>query len=490
MEKKLNSYMKPMSQTATAIKYAPYGALVMFVVIVASAILIMMVSFAAVKALYVIPAVSTALAIGTFGLTRKDPVLYFVACTIFLLPIVGLGVPPRAFEISVFNVFSSFAAFGMLLRASSYLRHADFKESLFILLAALLLLPSVLKSVDHRHAAITVLGICCVYPVLVGFLSFIRQSDGGYQRLNRWIAVALILVAASIVFERITKINLSFTSLNHNAMGENGIYRAGGFFQDPQKAAQFASCFGIYFFVLLLRGAIKDDFVKKLAMLAFFSAFMIHVATVSRAAMLSFAFTGLVAVALVSGRSFAVRMAAAAVAVLVVVAFLFFSKEIIDLLPTSIGARLKHLGEGSAVRLQIWAESWRIFRKAPWFGIGPGDYQENLMQDNPLLRMSHMAGGYVPDQPESGYLKILYEVGIYGVVIALAVFARFAIGIRRCIVRGGSARDAGFAVAFTLIVFAMSFTTLFTVSDPRNLLILVILGAIILAFERAPTLKT
>jgi len=78
---------------------------------------------------------------------------------------------------------------------------------------------------------------------------------------------------------------------------------------------------------------------------------------------------------------------------------------------------------------------------------------------------------YIPDQPESGYLKILYEGGIAGSLAALLVAGD---ALRRAItvVVAGSnvnpdVRTEGIAALAGLMTFAVTFVTLFTVSDGR-----------------------
>ncbi|HVS23765.1 MAG TPA: hypothetical protein VMU03_08595, partial [Gammaproteobacteria bacterium] len=77
---------------------------------------------------------------------------------------------------------------------------------------------------------------------------------------------------------------------------------------------------------------------------------------------------------------------------------------------------------------------------------------------------------YIPDQPESGYLKILYETGIVGSLSLLLLIGdalgRGISGIRS---RGKESdeRTEVIAALCGLCTLAVTFFTLFTFSDPR-----------------------
>jgi len=126
-------------------------------------------------------------------------------------------------------------------------------------------------------------------------------------------------------------------------------------------------------------------------------------------------------------------------------------------------------------RYFIWVDTWNMFVDHPFAGIGLGSFQPYLAETRPTVFNFYGIGSaegvvYIPDQPESGYLKILYEGGIVGSLAALLV-AGDAIRRAIAVVAGNSAnpdaRSEGIAALAALLAFAVTFVTLFTVSDGR-----------------------
>ena len=136
-----------------------------------------------------------------------------------------------------------------------------------------------------------------------------------------------------------------------------------------------------------------------------------------------------------------------------------------------------YIDRGAEQRYEIWKDSWIIIEKHPLTGIGPGNYSKFLLHLNPSLRNAD----YIPSQPESGYLKILYETGLVG----FAGFVYFLFGIGKKIFQRifASANDSrggiGLAAVTGITVFALSYITLFTVSDSRNAILFVIMYVVL-----------
>src|SRR5258706_4619415 len=128
-----------------------------------------------------------------------------------------------------------------------------------------------------------------------------------------------------------------------------------------------------------------------------------------------------------------------------------------------------------------------MFADHPLTGIGPGSFRAYLIETQPTV-LDHYGYGaetgiaYIPDQPESGYLKILYEGGIAGSIAGL-ILAGDALRRAISVITGNhadsDARTEGIAALAGLITFAVTFVTLFTVSDARIAAIFAFLLAVI-----------
>ncbi len=141
------------------------------------------------------------------------------------------------------------------------------------------------------------------------------------------------------------------------------------------------------------------------------------------------------------------------------------------------------ISQSANIRVNIWHESWRAFQNYGDMvtGIGPGNYKELIIRADPELRAEKAAGRYVPNQPESGYLKIFYETGLF----SLAGLFLFMIGIVHKAAKSFFASEhtestnIAISASFALFAFSLGFVTLFTVTDERNLIIFTIMYALL-----------
>lgn len=411
-------------------------------------------------------------------LMTRDPLMVIGNVALVMLPIIGHSVPPKRFTVSVFDVLGTVAIIAFLasLRSPAYRRAA--KPEWWVTLPVLIIIPTVLLGLDWRESTREWFEILATYCLFAALLRACDDVKDWNERIAFWAAVALTLVAAGIVFERFTRINLSLADANLNADAEAGIYRAGGFFQDPQKAAQFMGCFFTFFVVLLVRRVATATKVQLMMVVASLCALVAMFMTVSRLSLVSSLALSATSVILVNRFKVLFKTFLLSGTVVAIWVLAAAPSEVLSLLPDSLAHRLSEISHSSKVRMDIWIESLRYFSNDPIAGVGPGNYQEALMRDHLSLRMRHQLGKYVPDQPESGYLKILVETGLIGVLAALIFLCGLIRSIWRCCAREPH-RSYALAATFAFLVFAASFTTLFTVKDERNLMMMLVLVAVL-----------
>jgi O-antigen ligase len=151
------------------------------------------------------------------------------------------------------------------------------------------------------------------------------------------------------------------------------------------------------------------------------------------------------------------------------------AETLLNIVPTAVSDRFKTISEDLEFRLNIWFDTWDMFADHPLTGIGLGSFQSYLIETRPTVFNYYGIGtqegvAYIPDQPESGYLKIFYEGGIVG---SIAVLLLAGDALRRAlstITRNHSDSDArteGIAALAGIMTFGATFVTLFTVNDPR-----------------------
>jgi O-antigen ligase len=145
------------------------------------------------------------------------------------------------------------------------------------------------------------------------------------------------------------------------------------------------------------------------------------------------------------------------------------------MMPTTVADRFVTVQEDLEIRHKIWFDTWDMFADHPLTGIGLGSFQSYLIETRPTVFNYYGIGAeegvaYIPDQPESGYLKVFYEGGIVG---SIAVLLLAGDALRRAISTivgnraDSDARTEGIAALAGIMTFGLTFVTLFTVNDPR-----------------------
>lgn len=441
-----------------------------------------------IRAVVVFPLGLVLLGCASFLLTRSDPLWLTGKILLVLLPVIGFILPPARFGISLFDVMGILATLALIIAYKNRQLTKQIQPSWWILLPIVLIFPTVLFSIDRPHSLYIYIEILLSLSMYIALLSVIDGTVESLEKATRLTAIAVIVVSGMIVFERLTKISLFSANLNLNVMVDARIYRAGGLFQDPQKAGQFLACFLAYFVVLLSRKAILKTETKAVLIVATVAAILGMVLTVSRMALLSGVVFAALGFILVNRFRIGYRLLMiVSVTICIALAFMM-PKELSSFLPESVVHRLTGIPNDFLYRAQMWEESWNFFRANPLAGIGLGNYQEALMQERLSLRMLSQRGGYVPDQPENGYLKVLIEAGILGGA-ALVIFVS---GLLHAVWKSRATepeRSYGIAALFSALVFAFTFLTLFTVSDDRNLMIIMLIASTLHSIQRRANRK-
>jgi O-antigen ligase len=412
----------------------------------------------------------------------RDSLRFLSTSILILLPVLGIAVPPRSWDLTVFDVLASFSLILLLIRIFGGVWAPNNPIARYMWIPVLCIFPSVLLGIDLTISIRTFLHVIGFFVVLIILSHFINESPETRNRAHFLLCVSLIIVSFFVGLERITGINFSTLDRNINAINYEGsilVYRSAGLFQDAQKAAQFIAVWMAYLVVIFSRGAFPKGNIRTLALVSIFFCAIALVITVSRAAIVSGFGVSLLAYLLLGRAHFIKKVFIVIVPLSLLIAaapIVSDTKFIHKLLPESVSARFSSTKESADVRLSVWKESWSIFEQNPLFGIGPGNYSEYLMLKTPSLRKFREEGGFVPNQPENGYLKILYETGLVGalgvIVFSFIVFLR----AKKAISVGDNEESTrAWAVLAGFAIFLITFFTLFTVTDERNAMLVVLL---------------
>jgi O-antigen ligase len=294
-------------------------------------------------------------------------------------------------------------------------------------------------------------------------------------------------------------LNLSLRGSNPNQLTYVGgleVWRAGGFFQDPQRAGAYLAAIGSFLLVLAVRKRFPSGPLRRLVWVTIVLGAAGLLMTISRGAIASF--VGVSSVVLVAFNRWtpATKVAIVTCVALAGLAIALSPARSWDsALPAALTGRFEHTAEELDIRRTIWLDTVDMFTDHPLVGVGPGAFRSYLLATRPGQTMYYGIGAgtdpqYVPDQPESGYLKVLYEGGVAG---ALALLLLVGDILRRAIRTLATpqlsplVRSELLAGLSGLATLAATFVTLFTVSDPRVAAVFALLCAIVLERSSQPS---
>jgi O-antigen ligase len=434
------------------------------------------------KAAYYLAIVGAIGAGALFAATRKEPVRFVFLCLVVSLPFANALVPPGRIGITVFDVVMSMLALALVAKAatsSTTRRHAEplFPTQSWRIVWLLFAPCAVLSQFPLRSIAVFLLTFA-LYAFFLLSLAELKRPRG-FERLVLLLLALVVVMAAGVLVDHLWHVNLSLRGSNLNQLtflAGLEVYRAAGFFQDPQRCAAFLAVLVTFLLVLAVRGRFTGTPLRAAAWCAIFAGLAALPLTISRSAILACLVFSAGALFLFNTWSWHVK---AAVAAVTLVAAMFVAQTsvepLLDALPATVAQRFLQLPEEFANRLEIWFDTWDMFADHPLNGIGPASFQPYLLETRPGVSDYYDIGAatgvsYVPDQPESGYLKILYEGGIFGSLAALLLAGdavRRAVAVAVCAATDPDARTECIAALAAGATFAVTFTTQFTMGDPR-----------------------
>jgi O-antigen ligase len=464
---------------------------VVAIAILAGAFAAMAGSLAGSRAIYYVGVLALAALGLAVTLTRPEPLRFIFLALVAVLPLINFPIPPGRLRLTAFDVVTVVLGLGFLLRKMFASTEADTRlfPARSLALVWMLLLPCAILARYLLQSTLTLVLMFCAYVFFLFAIQELRRP-GGLERLAGLLCVAIVVVFAGLCIDHYLHLNLSFGGANPNQVSRTNtltVWRAGGFFQDPQKAGAFLATAMAFLLVLGARGRFRGTWLQWLLWGVLLIGVPGLLMTVSRAAMLSFVVVSAIALLLLSNWPVFLRMLGIG-AMVVLLTFVFLSPELlVSMLPEQFAARMTDQQADWAFRKTIWFDTWDMFANQPLTGIGFGAFQHYLMDTRPMVFNYYGIGEssgtmYVPDQPESGFFKIFYEGGILGSLAALILLVET---LRRAGAgmlwhkADPNARTEIAAGLAGLISLGFTFAAQFTTGDARLLVLLLITMAVI-----------
>lgn len=292
-----------------------------------------------------------------------------------------------------------------------------------------------------------------------------------FYTVIKCLQTTLIVAIAFLACQFIFGVGFSISKSQHGGVFmEDVAIRYPGFFQDPQKFAQYLAA-SSFLFLIREPGTVKLP-AKNYVFLVLSIVAILY--TGGRAALGGWAL-GFFLIVLFGNAN--LKLYATLVAVAMFVVIYNFSDSF------AVFNRGDNLSDSYDFRYGIWKDAFQIFLNNPFAGIAPGNYANYVSVHNPDQFWFVDNDFLYYDHPESGYLKWLTEFGAIGF---LSILLMIIIPMINSFFSYLKWRDTTFLLLISSILSWMAgFYTVYSFGDIRiQILITTILCLLITAYSR------
>lgn len=399
-------------------------------------------------------------------LLSKQPRRTYLLFLLYALPVIDLKITPAQY--GSLSVFDGLSYFMLLMLYKDFLSIFKVNRFYFIAFCSLLFLL-ILGSLTSHFITNSVMSLLSIAPVFIYGRLLILECAQDPAFMNRIIGALKITCLISIAFLAIQMVvGLEFRwypELNQNALDPNGT-RYPSYFHDSQKYAQFLAMLS-FLFLLNLNNIRKPAFKNLGMFLVVVGAMFV---TGGRSAFLGLC-AGIFFLLLFAGTHYRKYIIAGCLAAGVLIAI--FSQSLI------MFNREDDFNDSFDFRASIWSEAYKIYQAHPFLGIGIGNYKDfvsRYSQDQYLILDDEIV---FLDQPENGYLKVLTEFGAPGFLVMFALILGPVIGAMRAWFKNQTDGRVMLLIA-PIISWLVSFISLYSITDRRNLVVLSTLAALLI----------
>jgi hypothetical protein len=385
----------------------------------------------------------------------KTPRRFYILFILYSLPFIDFHVTPAAFgDLRVFDGISYIISIILIKDLFSIKRQFRIYYILFFCL--LLILFFGIFNSDFISSSL--FGLLSVFPIFIYSKLLINECfiDDEFQRK---VIFALKLIAIiSVVFLLIQiNVGLKFTiysQLNRNTLDYRGI-RYPSFFHDPQKYEEYLAILS-FLFLINYENIKKPTFINYI----FFSiAVIAMLATGGRSAFLGL-LAGMAFLFVFLGKRY--RIILFYICFISAVFVINFSDSLLIL------KRSETFGDDYLIRASLWDEASQIFINHPIFGIGIGSYLQYSIHFSHNFFIDKDNVPVFFDQPESGYWKILTEIGALGAFISLLFISMPIVRSIKSYFNGNSSLITSLFIA-GILSWLVSFVSVYSLDDRRIL---------------------
>ena len=399
---------------------------------------------------------------------KRSTYLLFLA---YFLPFVDLWLTPSSYgNLSVFDGITIIAGI-LFFRDITTLNRGN---RFYVITAVIFIVLIVLGSIASQFKLWSLLHLPpIITPFIYGaiLLRELKENDDFLHQLIKAIKVSAWVGIFFMVMQ--LAVGISFThyeGLNPNVIDGDG-FRYPGFFMDTQGNGAFMAFASILFLINFY-----DPANPKFSNYWQFAVMALGVVLAgSRSPMMGLG-VALVFLTIFIGGNFRPVF----ISVLAGIAILALVFQ--DYIP--IFNRFTQLNDSLSFRAAIWADAWKIYYQEYLLGIGTENYQQYIMihsQDQFLL-LDNDEISYLM-QPENGYLKWLVEFGFFGTALLFSLILAPIIKVMGNFFNGKKIVTQFFFIA-PIIVWLISFSSLYNLYDKRLAMLLVTFCVILICYPK------
>lgn len=396
--------------------------------------------------------------------TTSDKNHLFIKYILLAFPLLRLDCVPGIYKLAVFDCLSILFFFFFYKRKRPLFRWNNLYGIFFLLVMSASIIGCVNAESLSEGTGQDFIRLFSIFMFAKVLVDECDEDPRFIHSIVSWIKISLVGSLVFLVAQFHFGIGFALEKdINKNILAE-GATRYSSYLSDPQKFAQFLAAVSFLLFIK------KDQRLPFINYGLFLLSIIAMLFTGARAALGGWC-VGLTAVILLAKSKYKLVSISFAMVMFVVANnlegnFATFERE-------------QSVTESYEFRSVIWHDAYAIFLDNPFTGIGLGNYRNYVSVHNPDQFWVTEKGISYYDQPESGYLKLLTELGILGFVPAMLLILMPAFN---AIVSFLKNREMSlvFLVA-SLITWLIGFYTVYSFGDVRIMVLIVTIICLLIA---------
>lgn len=403
-------------------------------------------------------------------LIRRNYLLFIL----FAFPLIDLNILPASmggFTVFDFLTYSTF----FLLIFSETKAESSPNEILYSVLVFILLILLLIGSLSSEFVFNSLLELIKLSGVVIFIYLLYKECLDDrffYLKIIRYLKIAGIFSLIFLICQQVFGLKITLYNFAPNVSQLDTMIRYPSFFVDPQQFAQFLAMISFLFLLHVPFEKKVEKYLNKAMFLLILAAIF---TTGVRAALLGVA-TGFLITLLFGKKQ---KFISIYFTIFFLVISYFFSSYFV-LFNRNIDSAAM-----AGIRMEYWSKAIDIFKQNPYLGIGIGNYQSFVSIHDHTQVWDYFGEIEYISHPESGYLKLLVEYGIFAFIIGTFFLISPLSKSLRILTRQTDHHPTLLFVTSSIFTWLVAFGTVYSFADVRIVVLLIFLISIIITLNRA-----